>query len=167
MPAACRTPRADAGFTLIEVMVVMVISGVLASIGVFGFSSWQATSQHQGTADELVSQFRNASVRAISEGRTYCVDIKSGGRSYELWQYACGGATGVRQGGAKGVQGDDIVLAAASALAGSPACPAASRCVYFYPRGTASPASVTVQSSKRPSKTYTVRVEGLTSRVYM
>ena len=157
----------DRGFTMIELVVVMSIVSVLGAISTFGFANWRNTSQHQGSAGELVSEFRNASMRAISEGRTYCVDVKAGGQAYELWQYSCGGIGATKPGATQKVQGNDVSLVATSTLAGSPACPASSKCVYFYPRGTASPATVTVQSSKRTPKTYTVRVEGLTSRVYM
>jgi len=166
MSRPCRNAVADTGFTMIELVVVMSIVSVLGAISSFGFTNWRNTSQHQGSAEELVSEFRNASVRAITEGRTFCVDVKAGGREYELWQYSCGGAGSSKQGAIQKVQGNDVSLAAVTTLAGSPACPATSRCVYFYPRGTASPATVTVRSSKR-SKTYTVEVEGLTSRVYL
>ena len=160
-----RRPRADRGFTLIELLVVMSIAGTLALISTFSFSNWRNTSQHQGSADELVSQLRNTSQRSISEGRTYCVDVASGGRSYTLWRTACG-ATGTQVAGPFTVQGPNVTLTAAvTPPTPAPVCPATSTCLYFYPRGTAVPAVVTVASAVR-SKTYTVRVEGLTARVY-
>ena len=160
-----RPSRSDSGFTLIELLVVMSIAGTLALISTFSFSNWRNTSQHQGSADELVSQLRNVSQRSISEGRTYCVDIASGGRSYTLWRTACG-ATGAQVAGPFAVQSPDVTLTAfTTPPTPAPACPATSTCLYFYPRGTAVPAFVTVASAVR-SKTYTVRVEGLTARVY-
>lgn len=157
----------DRGTTMLELVVAMSIAGILLATASFSFINWRNTSQHQGSAEELVSQLRNASVRAVSEGRTYCVDVKAGGKTLELWQYSCGGTGSTRQGSPKSVQGQDVSLATTVTLPTTPPpCPSTSRCVYFYPRGTATPASVVVNSSKR-SKTYTVRVEGLTSRVYM
>lgn len=157
----------DAGFTLIELVVVMAIAGVLSSIGIFGFSSWQRTAQQQGSAKELVSQLRNASERAISQGRTYCVDIDPTGRSYTLWQYACDTVAGTQVAGPHATQSPDVTLAATLTLPSpAPACPASNSCLYFYPRGTAIPATVSVHSSAR-SMVYTLHVEGLTARVYM
>ena len=165
MTPSRRPGRSDAGFTLIELLVVMSIASTLALISAFGFSNWRNTSQHLGSADELVSQLRNASQRAISEGRTYCVDVASGGGSYALWRTACG-AGGAQVAGPYTVQSPNVTLTALPAPpTPAPACPASSKCLYFYPRGTAVPAVVTVASAER-SKTYTVRVEGLTARVY-
>lgn len=165
MSAARRTSRADAGFTLVELMVVMVISGVLASIGLFGFASWKATSEQQGTADAVQSQLRNASTRAISEGRTYCLEVAGDGRSYSLYQYACSAtAPAQRVLGPRPTQSSDVTLQATITGAAG-ACPSGSTCVYFRPRGTATPASINVLSTER-SKVYTINVEGLTSRVY-
>lgn len=162
----------QAGFTMIELVVVMSIAGTLTSIGAFGFASWRDTAQQQGTADEVVGALRNASTRAIAEGRTYCVAIAADGRSYTPWRYSCGGATGSATGSAKKVQGPAVSLTTTVPFPSSvalpsptPTCPAGSKCLYFYPRGTAIPAQVVVSSSAR-SKTYTVRVEGLTARVY-
>ena len=159
--------RCDRGATIIELAVVMAIAGVLMTIGTFGFTNWRHTSQHQGAADELVSTLRGASVQAISEGRTYCLDVKSGGTSYELWRYSCGGVGAVRVGATRSTQSSAVTYAATvSSPTPAPVCPSGSTCLYFYPRGTAVPAEVTVASAHR-SKTYTVRVEGLTSRVYL
>ena len=159
--------RDDRGTTMLELVVVMAIAGLLMTIGTFGFTSWQHTSQHRGAAEEMVSTLRGASVQAISEGRTYCVDIKSGGTAYELWRLSCGGAGSVQVGGTRSTQSPAVTYAATvTPPTPAPACPSSSRCLYFYPRGTAVPASVTVASTHR-STSYTVRVEGLTSRVYM
>jgi type II secretion system protein H len=167
-----RSGSRDDGFTLLEVVVVMALAGIVMSIATFGFTNWRNVAQQQGTADELVSVLRNASTQAISEGRTYCLSIAADGRSYTRWRFACDGATGTQVGAPMEVQGNHVVLDATVPYPSSapmpsptPACPAGNRCLYFYPRGTAIPAQVVVHSSAR-SKTYTVRVEGLTARVY-
>ena len=57
-----RSSRRQAGFTLIELMVTMVIASTLMSIGAFGFTNWRHTSQQRGTAQELVSALRSTAV---------------------------------------------------------------------------------------------------------
>jgi prepilin-type N-terminal cleavage/methylation domain-containing protein len=156
--------RTDDGFTMIELVVVMLIAGVLSSIGIFGFINWQRTAQQQGSASELVSTLRTASERAISEGRTYCVDLSSA-TTYSLWRYSCTTATGSQIAGPFKAQ-SKVTLAATNTLPATAACQTGHKCVYFYPRGTAVPTAVSVASSVR-SRVYTVHVEGLTARVWM
>ena len=154
----------DSGFTLIEMLLTLVIGSTLAAIGGAGVFHWQRTAEHQGTAQQVVSQLRKAAERSVSEGRTYCVDFTPT-RSYSLWRYSCG-ATGTAVDGVRTTQSFRVTLAPTVTLPSpAPACPVGDKCVYFYPRGTATPATILVNSSAR-SKVYTVHVEGLTARVY-
>lgn len=143
----------------------MVIASTLVAIGALGISNWQRTAEQQGSAQQVVSQLRKAAERAVSEGRTYCVDF-NGTRSYTLWRYSCS-SSGTAVEGTRTTQSRRVSLTSAVTLPSpAPACPVGDQCAYFYPRGTATPATVQVASSAR-SKVYTVHVEGLTARVYM
>ncbi|MDQ6648994.1 MAG: GspH/FimT family pseudopilin [Actinomycetota bacterium] len=161
----------ESGFTLVELMVTMVIGGVLAAISIFGFNNYRYTSEHQGSAQELVSSLRAASELAISEGRTYCVDTENAvapavNRAYSTWRYACG-AGGAQVGGTRKTQSAQVSMTSVVANpATPPPCPANHGCLYFYPRGTALPATVVMASTQRSTR-YTIHVEGLTARVYM
>jgi Tfp pilus assembly protein FimT len=147
-------------------MVVMSMTGILMAIAGYGTMNWQRTSEHKGSAQELVSFLRKASEQAVAEGRTYCVDLTPT-RSEQLWRYACSSATGTAVTGIRTTQNARVTLEASVTLPSpAPACPAGHKCVYFYPRGTATPATINVRSTAR-SRVYTVRVEGLTARVYM
>lgn len=166
-----RLAREADGFTLVELLVVMIIGGVLLSLGSFSFVRYREATELRGSAQALVSVLRAASEQAISEGRTYCVSLdaaspSTANRSYSLWQRACttaGGGTLVSTGR---TQSSAVSFApTATPPSPAPACGSGKACIYFYPRGTAIPATVVMSSSAR-SKTYTVRVEGLTARVY-
>lgn len=157
-----RTPR-DGGFMLLELIVVMSIAGILVSIGIWGFTSHQRTAEHQGTQRQLVSQLRSVAELAVSEGRTYCVAVEGTGRSYSVFRSSCSTGSAVR--GPLRTGGAAVTIAATvTSLAPVPACAPGATCLYFYPRGTASPAQLTVRSAVR-TPVYTVRVEGLTGRV--
>ena len=156
----------EGGFTLIELMVTMVIASIVMSIGIFGFANWQNLSEQQGTAQSLVSALRTAAERSVSEGRTYCVDFAgSPAQSYTVYQHSCSTGT-VAAGGAKTESPKVSMAPTVAAPPPDQVCPASHECIYFYPRGTASPATVNVTSTAR-SNVYTIHVEGLTARVWM
>jgi prepilin-type N-terminal cleavage/methylation domain-containing protein len=157
-----RDVRGDSGFTMIELIVVMSIASALMALGVFGFTSYQRTAEHKGTQQELTSLLRNTSERAISEGRTYCIDIADDGLSYDLWRGACG--AGVLVQGPLATKDARVTVLASDT---DPAVESLSEtcCITFYPRGTATPTWLMVSSEGRDA-TYTITVEGLTSRVY-
>ena len=163
-------PGPEDGFTLIELVVVMSIVSVLAAIATFGFYNQVYKGEQQGSSQQLVSALRSASVQSVSEGRTYCVALSAAAspavnRSYALWRYSCGGSGSSQIGATRTTQSTRVTFSGTSTLRSGSACPAATLCVYFYPRGTASPASITVSSTKR-SGTYPISVQGLTARVY-
>lgn len=161
----------DRGFTLIELVVVMLIAGVIGTIGIFSFVNYRNMSQERGSTKELVSFLRAAAEQSVSEGRTYCVALSNGtpatsNRSYSLWQRACTAAAGGTQTISRTTQSTNVsFVATVTNPSPAPACSTGFTCLYFYPRGTALPASLVVSSRAR-SKTYTIRVEGLTARVY-
>ena len=154
--------RRDAGFTLIELMVTMAVAATMMSIGLFTFTRWQNVSQQRGSAEAVVSALRNTAERSVSEGRTYCVDFSTAStQAYIVYRVACG--TGTVAGGGSKTLSTKVLLA--TSVSATP-CPASHKCIYFYPRGTASATTVVVSSTAR-SQLYTVHVEGLTARVYM
>lgn len=153
--------RADRGFTVIELVVTMLVASIMMSIGLFTFTRWQNASQQRGSAQALVSALRNAAERSVSEGRTYCVDFPAAStRSFTVYRVTCGTGT-LANGGASTAS---TKVRFAPAVTSTP-CPASHKCIYFYPRGTATAATVDVTSTAR-SQVYTIHVEGLTARVY-
>lgn len=159
-----RRGPSDGGFLLLELVAVMAVAGTLLGIGLWGFASHQRGAELQGTHQELVSRLRGVADRAVTEGRTHCVALEGSGRAYSVWRGTCG--TGTLLQGPLRTRDDRVSVTAVTAGATpAPACSAAATCVYFSPRGTATPAELTVRSTARPV-TYTVRVEGLTGRVW-
>lgn len=157
-----RQPRhEDGGFTLIETLVVLAVSGIMMGIAAWGYRSYQLKADHRGGTAQVVSTLRNAQSRAISEARTYCVRFDAAARSVQLYRYSCDTASGgesvlppVEM--PNRVTFPDIAFTRPDGTTSGDA--------YFYPRGSASGGHVVIGQSGH-SRTYTVTVEGLTSRV--
>ena len=153
-----RRVRGDVGFTMIELLVGMVIMGALAAMSTSGWTRYQRTVEHRGSAQELVSTLRNAQQRALAEATSYCVTFDVTRRSYELFRSACGAAG---NGETDRTQSPRIELVSPDfqQTDGSTAPR-----VTFTARGSASKGTVLV-TRENSSKQYVITVEGLTGRV--
>jgi len=158
----------DAGITLIELIVTIVLASIAMSIGVLAMRNFLLSSREASTAQDIRSTLRSASENSLSQGRTFCVSFTA--TTWAVYKSDCTVAAN-KTAGPYTVDDPSITLSSVSFVApGTPvpgqstACPNASQCAYFYPRGTALAGNVVVS---RGSKTYTISVEGLTSRVSM
>lgn len=160
-----RTARAggDAGFTLAETMIVVVLMGVLGALSVTALVNYQRAADLEGTADDVVSVQRTTAQRSVTEGRTYCVRFDTAAGTYTVYRSTCAPASTVAV-PAKETRGPAVLSSPAFTPAKSTdVCQSGDDCAYFYPRGTGSPGTVVVQ---RPGgKSITISIEGLTSRV--
>ena len=145
----------------------MLLAGILMAIGMLAMRNFLLSSREAGTAKDIRSALRNASENSLSQGRTYCVYFTT--TTWAVYKSSCTVAAN-KTAGPFTVDDTSITLSTIFTAPGTPvpnqttACPVASRCAYFYPRGTALAGNVAVT---RGSKTYTISVEGLTSRVSM
>jgi len=154
-----RERERDSGFTLIELLVVMIIAAVLMALGASGWTSFQRSSEHRGTANEIVSVLRNAQQKAYAEASTFCVQFNADG-TYQTYQFECG-ASGVAVGGLQRVRSARVSL---DAVKFKHADGSEKNTVLFLPRGTATKGSLKVARTGSDSK-YSIKVEGLTGRV--
>lgn len=152
--------RLEGGFTLVELLVVIVLMSVSAGLAVGGFQSYARSAEHSGTRNDVVSALRSAHQRALAEAGVYCVRFAADGKSWTTYRGTCAAGTVVK--GPEDVGGKQVTLTDVSFL--RPDGTAGSPDVEFTARGTASKGSVKIVRSDS-SKTYTVSVEGLTARV--
>ena len=61
--------RSDAGFTLVEILVVLVIAGLLAGIALPRLQSLARSMELSGQRKEIASQVEGLGYRAYTEGR--------------------------------------------------------------------------------------------------
>lgn len=147
------------GFTLVELCFTMLIFGVLAGIGVTALHRWISGSQQTATTASIEALLRETQQRAVTEGRTLCVDFDLTAQTWSVLRGACTGTGQVRLEGPVRPEGGARVGAAMFATGTT-----TSDGITFYPRGTASPGSLTVTRGGS-SRVDTLLVEGLTGRV--
>lgn len=152
--------RGDVGFTLIELVVVMIILGILGVFSTTGWLRYQRSVEQRGSAQELVSALRNAQQSAQAEAVTYCVALSTSDRSFTVFKSSCDGSGTVVK-PATTTQSSRVGL---SAPLFTQSDGTSASWVSFTPRGSATKGSVKV-TRQGSDKTYTVTVEGLTGRV--
>jgi MSHA pilin protein MshC len=77
----------DKGFTLIEVIAVLVIAGIIAAVAIFKISSAKTFSV-AAEAATLKTQLRFAQIKALGETGTWGIQVN--GNSYQLINVAAG-----------------------------------------------------------------------------
>lgn len=150
--------RDDAGFTLVETAVTVVLLGVLMAFAVAGYREYAQARAQDGAATSMREVLRQAQQRAVTEGSSMCVDFT--GTSYRLYRGACDAPTRTALGPAEQLE-DGVRFTEAKFAVGDGTTVTG---VTFRSRGTASPGTVTIRRDGSDTQR-TLSVEGLTGRV--
>ena len=71
------------GFTLLEMMIVMIIISVLAAIALPAFSDWRARQAVRSATQALLAQMKQARVLAVSENRSVSIAFTSSSYTFD------------------------------------------------------------------------------------
>ncbi len=74
----------DRGYSLLELLIVLVIVGVLAAAAVPGMGKWIAKRELDGAARSMLSQFQQARSEAIQRNQSVSITIDTGNDTYSF-----------------------------------------------------------------------------------
>ncbi|MFH1080963.1 MAG: prepilin-type N-terminal cleavage/methylation domain-containing protein [Pseudomonadota bacterium] len=72
------------GFSLLEVLIVVVIIGIVAAMSVLGWQRYTLNANLRSAARDIVTDFQNCKVRANSESRAYTIAFDQGANRYTI-----------------------------------------------------------------------------------
>lgn len=153
--------RQNRGFTLIELMIVIAILGIVASIASFSWRSYVNHTNLRTAAREIVSDFnimkrKAASISESSLDTSYSIDFNKANSTYTLNTTTASGTTGRTKRLAE--FGNNIII---DSLPGG----AATYSLSFLARGILSPETGSIRLRNGPS-TATITYN-LTGKIYV
>jgi type II secretion system protein H len=142
------------GFTLIELMIVLAIFGIMASIASFAWQRYVNNTNLRTAARELVTDIGNTKQRAVSEGLHYRMTITTGTPgNYTIEQWNSSNTALITVIATKIPTANGAGLNIISTNHGG-------NIIYFFPRGTTSWGDVVLQNSRGSSATITSNSTG-------
>jgi prepilin-type N-terminal cleavage/methylation domain-containing protein len=181
--ARLRASRGEAGFTLTELMAVMLLAVILMTLGAFAVRQYWLRRSLQGAQDQVVAQMRQVQQRSMAESYpiVYGIRFQKDTSNWGIVRYNA--STGACQAVNNLVMSDGVRFTTATDFPdvvspstmsfncrnAAPGASSAHEVVFFYPKGTANTAPTTGSSVilEQPAlpKTATVTVSPLTGRV--
>jgi prepilin-type N-terminal cleavage/methylation domain-containing protein len=168
----------EAGFTLVELLAVITVTGILLTLGASAIRHYTKVRSVQSAQDDLVSQIKEAQARAMSESHpfVYGVRLKPGAAagassSWGVVRYDYGAGTCTQLSTRSFSQG--VYVSAADFADVSPATEtcrtqvagaAGDEFVFLFARGSATAGTATVRADG-VAGTRSVQVDGITGRV--
>jgi prepilin-type N-terminal cleavage/methylation domain-containing protein len=167
----------EGGFSLIELMVVVLIASLLAGLGAWAFRGYWYRRSLDNSAKGVTAQLRQLHQRAVAESHPliYGARFTEGRDEYTLFRYnpsnsvsPCSQLNTVDLvGGVETASGTSFTTSPYIDLSDCPMTGGADHFVFFFARGTATDGTLVLTNERLPdaSDTATIRVTQLTGRV--
>ena len=154
-------PKQNKGFTLLEILLVVVVIGVILSLAAPNFSKGYSRFQINKTADDLLSLSRWAQAMAIGQERVYALTFSNDHRSYGLVRAKIITKPN-DQDGFEPVNGS---LGKMHSIPDSLQLDSHEDQIKFYPDGTIDTADIQLISSKEKIEISSAQVRGMLTKV--
>ena len=152
--------KRDDGFSLIEMLVVLAIIGIMATLTITSYHGYRLSQLHRGQTREVVSVLRNMQLRAVTEETTYQCAFDTAAKTIKFYRTGTYPPTTAV---VKTYSLDaNLAFANVSFTHSSGSIPA-TQC-FFYARGSADGGTLQITRTGS-SKVYNIAVESLTGRV--
>lgn len=132
--------RKNSGFTLLELIIIIVIAGVITAIAVPNFLTYQYSYRLRGALSTLRGDLYGAKMLAIKRGVQYKVAFTSGG--YQIQR-------GTTSAGNFVLGANEITRNFADEYPGVTVDTSATADPVFSPRGTSTGVTITLQNSQK------------------
>jgi type II secretion system protein H len=141
--AAALDARADAGFTLVELAIVLVIFGIVSAIAIPGINKFLRSVEMNGEVQQFATTMRVVRQRAITENNNYVLYWDATDRKLKWWDDD--NNNGVQDGPEK--FGETSAMATWITVTNSSTNPFPSDTVLFVPNGSASVSGSVIYSN--------------------
>ncbi|MDM8515506.1 GspH/FimT family protein [Desulfobacterales bacterium HSG16] len=74
------------GFTLVEVLIIIAIIAIMATIAIPNFLSWIPLYRVKGASSQLFSELQVAKMKAIAERKNYTFTFNTSSGSYQIYR---------------------------------------------------------------------------------